>query len=64
MSTSRALPWALAALGVTLAVWAAFQPALGAEFLSFDDPENLTRNHAFRGLSAAQLEWMLSLIHI
>lgn len=64
MSARRTLPWVLAALGVVAAVAVAFQPALGAQFLSFDDPENLTRNHAFRGLGAAQLDWMLRTGHM
>jgi tetratricopeptide (TPR) repeat protein len=50
---------ALLALGVVAAVGLAFQPALQAGFVSYDDPENLVGNPAFRGLSGAQLAWML-----
>lgn len=64
MSASRAWPWALLALIVATAVCAAFQPALSAQWLSFDDPDNFTRNHAFRGLGAAQLDWLLRTGHM
>jgi tetratricopeptide (TPR) repeat protein len=64
VSRDGRLVWGLAALGVAALVVVAFQPALSAQFLSFDDPENLTRNHAFRGLGAAQLEWLARTGHM
>jgi tetratricopeptide (TPR) repeat protein len=54
-ATLRILP----ALVVVAATLAAFQPALSAGFVSYDDPENLVTNTAFRGLSGSQLAWML-----
>ena len=45
-------------------VWAVFQPALGAEFVNFDDDQVLLANQAFRGLGAEHLEWMFRASHL
>jgi hypothetical protein len=37
-----------------------FLPALGGEFLNWDDRENLVQNTGFRGLGWAQLRWMFT----
>ena len=46
------------------AVVVAFFPALGAEFLNWDDNYVLTENPSWRGLGAAQLGWMLTTLHM
>lgn len=47
-------------MALLLAVFAAFSPALTAEFVNFDDDKNITENFYFRGLSARHLDWMFS----
>lgn len=56
---SRTLVASVAAL-LVLVVALAFQPAFSAQFVSYDDPENLTSNFAFRGLGSENLAWMFT----
>jgi hypothetical protein len=56
---------ASAALSVVLAATAvAFLPALGADFVNWDDPRNFLDNPHFRGLGAEQLRWMFTARHM
>jgi tetratricopeptide (TPR) repeat protein len=50
--------WAAPAL-VALATAVVFLPALRADFINYDDPENFLENPHFRGLGRANLRWML-----
>jgi tetratricopeptide (TPR) repeat protein len=52
--------WARAVLPLALVacVFAAFSPALSADFVNFDDEANITENQRFRGLTARHLTWM------
>ena len=43
-----------------LAVVAVFWPALGAEFVNFDDDKNILLNERFRGLDGQHLSWMFT----
>lgn len=52
-----AIPFVAAIALLTLVT---FWPALSAEFLNWDDPQNITQNPAFRGLSWPNLKWMFS----
>lgn len=54
-STSKEL--AFAAL-VAAIVFLAFIPALGNDFVDYDDTDNFLRNENYRGLGAEQLAWM------
>lgn len=45
---------------IVLVVFVAFLPALGAEFLRWDDSANFISNANYRGLGPAQLKWMWS----
>jgi tetratricopeptide (TPR) repeat protein len=47
-------------VSIFVAVLWAFLPVLEGEFLHFDDDKGLTGNPHFRGLGAAQLEWMFT----
>lgn len=47
-------------LVIVLAVLACFAPALGAEFVDWDDPSNFIENPHYRGLSPAHLRWMFT----
>jgi Tfp pilus assembly protein PilF len=49
--------WAIPAL-IVIAVFVAFAPALGNGFVNWDDDVNFLTNPHYRGLGAAQLEWM------
>ena len=49
-------------LALALAVACAFYPALSADFVSFDDPDNLVHNRAWRGEGA--LAWIASASHM
>lgn len=40
-----------------------FHRVLGHGFVDWDDPKNFLENPFFRGLSAANLEWMVSTLH-
>ena len=53
----------LAPAVVVLAVLTAFVPALGAQFVDWDDDLNVTENPRFRGLSPAHLRWMFTTVH-
>lgn len=57
-----ALPRArrVAALGVAIATFAVFLPALQNDFVAFDDDFTLVRNPHFRGLSPSHLWWMVT----
>lgn len=58
------MSWGAARRLIPLAVFAAalvsFLPALGGEFLTWDDQENLVHNTGYRGLGWAQLKWMFT----
>src|SRR3972149_6110493 len=49
---------------ISLVPCAAFLPALQAGFVNWDDPENLLKNEAYRGLGWAQLRWMFTAFHM
>jgi tetratricopeptide (TPR) repeat protein len=63
--TDRLPRWAHWALPLVLfaCVFAAFSPALSADFVNFDDEANITENKRFRGLSQRHLEWMWTVPH-
>jgi tetratricopeptide (TPR) repeat protein len=63
-----ARPWsrlrgAVICLSLVAATFAAFWPTLHDGFVDWDDPANLTQNVHVRGLSAANLKWMLTTFH-
>ncbi|HEU5193015.1 MAG TPA: tetratricopeptide repeat protein [Methylomirabilota bacterium] len=45
-------------------VLAAFLPAVGGAFLSWDDGENLVGNPHYRGLGPAHLAWIFTAVHM
>lgn len=47
-------------LAVAAAVFVAFHPALGADWVNYDDPVNFQNNPHYRGLGPAQLAWMFT----
>jgi len=49
---------------LVLAVFAAFAPALDADFVDWDDDENFLKNPAWRGLTAAHVRWMATSFHM
>lgn len=51
-------PATLLPVAVALITIVAFLPALGADFVSWDDERNFLTNPHFRGLGLAQLKWM------
>src|SRR5262245_2865528 len=51
-----------ALVGVT--TFLVFLPALGHGFVNWDDEQNIVDNTAYRGLSPAQLKWMLTTFHL
>ena len=57
MSRSRTL---LLAAGLVALTVVAFLPALGGEFLNWDDEKNFVTNEGFRGLGWTHLRWMLT----
>ncbi len=57
-SAWRAIPYLI--VFVTLA---SFLPALGAEFVNWDDPRNIVLNQHYRGFSRENLRWMFSAFH-
>jgi len=57
-ATAAWLPWTL-----VLIVFASFWPALGADFVAWDDDLNLTDNLRYRGMSLENLRWMLTTTH-
>lgn len=62
MSARWSVPFA--PLLVAVITFVAFLPALNAGFVSWDDDKNFLGNFNFRGLGAAQLEWMWSTVHL
>ncbi len=61
---ARWLGHGVLALLITLATIAAFLPALGNGFVSWDDPKNFVDNPHYRGLGWAQLKWMFTTFHM
>jgi tetratricopeptide (TPR) repeat protein len=59
-------PWTRIALAAALVllVFAAFSPALRADFVDWDDERNFVNNHAYRGLSPEHLAWMATTRHM
>src|SRR6185295_19642365 len=60
---SAADPWwrrGLGPLACALITVAVFWPALGHQFVDWDDPMNLVDNPEFRGLGGRNLRWMLT----
>lgn len=57
LSRRRLIDWLVAALVAEVA-FAAFVPALRADFVSWDDPVNFVNNPHYRGLGPTQLTWM------
>ena len=55
--------WGAPALIAVLSALA-FAPALGADFVSFDDLQNIQLNHRFRGFGAGHLAWMFGSSHM
>src|SRR3990172_7694442 len=58
-SSPRAAAW-LWAVCVAVAVVATFLPAVGNDFVAWDDDLNITENPFFRGLGPAELRWMFT----
>ncbi len=50
-------------LSLALIVVASFWPAIGADFVAWDDDLNLTDNVRYRGLSLEHLRWMATTTH-
>src|SRR5439155_205378 len=48
---------------LALAVFACFLPALGSQFVLWDDDMNFTDNPSYRGLSVAHLRWMFTTLY-
>ena len=46
-----------------LAVLVCFLPALGSQFVLWDDDMNFTDNPSYRGLSASHLRWMFTTLY-
>src|SRR5215510_1121491 len=49
---------------VAIATVAAFLPAIGNQFVSWDDAKNFVDNPHFRGLGWSQLKWMWTTFHM
>lgn len=60
----RDLAGVLVSLGLLVCVCAAFSPALGGEFLAWDDDRNFLQNRAYRGLGLENLRWMFTTFHM
>ncbi|MBK7875451.1 MAG: hypothetical protein IPJ77_06830 [Planctomycetes bacterium] len=58
------LELALHLVALVVATCIAFWPALGAEFVNWDDRELLVENTAFRGFTAEHLRWMFTTTHM
>ena len=56
---TRWLPWVV--LGLTLFV---FLPALGNDFVNWDDDRNFLENTRYRGLALENLQWMFTTFHL
>lgn len=52
------------ALALALLVFAAFWPALSADFVNWDDPRNFLDNPNYRGLGPEQVTWMFTSYHM
>jgi hypothetical protein len=52
------------AVAVALVVFACFVPAVGNDFVTWDDPLNFTENVHYRGLSLSHLRWMFATFHM
>jgi protein O-mannosyl-transferase len=61
VSSPRLRPGVAAAIVVV--VLACFLPALGSDFVLWDDDMNFTDNPSYRGLSPAHLRWMFTTFH-
>src|SRR5207249_3783593 len=48
---------------LALVVFACFLPALGSQFVLWDDDMNFTDNPSYRGLSVAHLRWMFTTLY-
>lgn len=59
---SVVMKWLIAA-AVFVVVFAVFWPAMDNEFLQWDDDKNFVQNHAYRGLSWANVQWMFTTFH-
>lgn len=46
------------------AVWAAFWPSMGGQFLNWDDDRNFVQNVSYRGLGLQQAHWAWSTYHL
>ena len=55
----RLLDWVLT-LAIAQLAFVAFLPALGADWVLWDDDKNFQQNLHYRGLGPAQLRWMLT----
>ncbi|MFH1143057.1 MAG: tetratricopeptide repeat protein [Candidatus Eisenbacteria bacterium] len=55
----RLVPW-IFVLVVGVIAFAAFSPALDAEFVNFDDDRLFLRNPMYRGFGASELRWMFT----
>ena len=56
---TRWLPWVV--LGLTLFV---FLPAVGNDFINWDDDRNFLENTRYRGLAPENLQWMFTTFHL
>jgi tetratricopeptide (TPR) repeat protein len=61
VNVRRLTDWLVAALVAELS-FAAFFPALRADFVSWDDPVNFLNNPFYRGLGWSQLTWMWTVL--
>src|SRR5262245_9301917 len=52
------------ALVIAAAAIAAFAPALGGDFLNWDDDRNFLNNQSYRGLGWSNLRWMFTTAHM
>ena len=55
---TRTAAWLWAA--ISLATFLVFLPALGGEFLNWDDNDNFVENTGYRGFGWANLKWMFT----
>lgn len=53
-------PFWIAAIAMVALVFLSFGPALWADFVTFDDPQLITENPAYRGLGREHLAWMFT----
>ncbi|MHC4605515.1 MAG: tetratricopeptide repeat protein [Planctomycetota bacterium] len=62
MADSGAVRFGIPA-AVAVVAFLCFLPALGADFVNWDDPVNITENQHYRGLSPSHLAWMFTAYH-